>query len=309
MSDQKQGFDNKNNAPKSKQGAEQPVSAWKRLLSKRWVFPAVYVVAAAIIVTIVWGAYNNASKSADPASGNTTQTDVIGETPANGALTVNGKTETMKWPVKNKDEVEVVLPYYDENASLEDKQLATIEYDNTFIPNRGLGIAHKDKESFDVMAALTGTVTRVEKDPIVGNLVEVTHANGLVTVYQSLQEVKVTKDEEVKQGDMLGTAGRNDLQKDLGVHLHFEVRQSGGSVLNPEQFLGLNTNTDVKDTKKDAKKEDATKQDANLGSTQSDNKDASLDKNTTEQKPEENKVEKPEANKDKAPEAGNKGNE
>ena len=29
-------------------------SGWKKLLSKRWVFPAAYMAAAAIIVTILW---------------------------------------------------------------------------------------------------------------------------------------------------------------------------------------------------------------------------------------------------------------
>jgi len=311
MSDQKQGFDNKNNAPKSKQGAEETSSAWKRLLAKRWVFPAVYVLAAAIIVTIVWGAYNNATKSANPASSSTTQTDVIGDTPVNGTLTVNGKVETMKWPVKEKDAMEVVLPYYDVNASIEDRELATIQYGDTFIPSQGLGIARKDKETFDVLAALTGKVTRVEKDPIVGNLVEVTHANGLVTVYQSLQNVEVTKDVEVKQGDLLGTAGRNDLEKEHGVHLHFEIRQTGGSTLNPEQYLGINTKVDTKDTaktevpsKQEAKKNDATKQDSNNDTTKSNDKGVS-----GEQKPEDNNsVKTPEANKDKAP-GTEKGNE
>lgn len=239
MSDQKQGFDNKQGAPKSKPGAEQQGFSWKRLLAKKWVFPAVYVVAAAIIVTIVWGAYNKANDSANPASYDTIS-EQTGDSANESAITVGGKQESMKWPVKDRNEVEVVLPFYDVNASVEDRELATIEYGDTFIPNTGIGLARKDNQPFDVVAALSGKVTRIEKNPVVGNLVEIKHSNGLVTVYQSLQDIKVTQDAEVKQGQVIAKAGRNDLEKAQGVHLHFEIRQEAtGQVLNPENYLGL----------------------------------------------------------------------
>jgi stage II sporulation protein Q len=142
----------------------------------------------------------------------------------------------MQWPVKNRTEEEMSLSYYDNKASNEDKQAAMVEYENTFSPHMGIDLARQDNQSFDVVAALSGKVTAVDKNPIVGNLVEVTSANGMVTVYQSLSDVTVTKDSEVKQGDVIAKAGRNELEKDEGVHLHFEVRQAGAPV-NPQQFL------------------------------------------------------------------------
>lgn len=40
---------------KNKQGdSGAKPSSWSRLLSKRWVFPAVYTAAAALILTLVW---------------------------------------------------------------------------------------------------------------------------------------------------------------------------------------------------------------------------------------------------------------
>ena len=53
MSDQNKGFQ-KEEAPKTVQGAQGSPSAWKRLLAKKWVFPATYVAAAAIILTLMW---------------------------------------------------------------------------------------------------------------------------------------------------------------------------------------------------------------------------------------------------------------
>jgi len=254
MSDQKQGFD-KQNAPKSTTGAEHKTSAWKRLMAKKWVFPAVYVAAAAIILTIVWGAYNASEKAQDPASTNVTSGEQVGES-KNGVAA--NDAELMKWPVKDRDAVEVVLPYYDVTASADVRSKAMIEYGDTFIPNSGLGIASKNKESFDVLAAQSGKVTTVQKNPLVGTIVEINHGNGYVTVYQSLNEVKVKENEEVKQGAVIGTAGRNELEKAQGVHLHFEVRQaSSGESLNPERFLGLQqTSGQTNATDADASKQD-----------------------------------------------------
>ncbi|MGW9128919.1 peptidoglycan DD-metalloendopeptidase family protein, partial [Paenibacillus chitinolyticus] len=55
-------------------------------------------------------------------------------------------------------------------------------------------------------------------------------------VYQSLDNVTVKPGDEVTQGQVLGSAGRNEYEKDAGIHLHFEVRVDNKAV-NPEQYL------------------------------------------------------------------------
>ena len=51
--------------------------------------------------------------------------------------------------------------------------------------------------------------------------------------------LKLLKDAEVKQGDIIAKAGRNELEKEDGVHLHFEVRQGiDGPAMNPETCYG-----------------------------------------------------------------------
>lgn len=244
MNDQKRDLSNQEEAPKSYEGAPvtqaQGGNTWKRLLAKKWVFPATYMAAAAIILTLMW-VYQGASVTDPVVSIDSTKT-VTNSVTGPDVMPTNAKTETMQWPFKDKNELELVLPFFDKNASNEIRQAAMVEYGETFTPHMGMDFASKDNnQSFEVLAVASGKVTAVEKNPVVGHLVEITHSNGLVSVYQSLSEVKVTKDMDVAKGDVIAKAGRNELEKEQGVHLHFELRQGqGGPAVNPEQHLGLN---------------------------------------------------------------------
>lgn len=215
-----------------------PAFSWKRMLGKKWVFPAVYMVAAALILTLVW-VYQGSSGTSTGLEKETVGQSV--NKAENGeAVPVAAPAETMQWPVKERGELEVIMPFYEEGAGADVKQAALIEYNDTFTPHLGIDLARQDDKEFDVLAALSGKVSRVEKNPLVGYQVEITHPNGLVTVYQSLASVAVQKDAEVKKGDVIAKAGRNELEKDHGTHVHFEVRQGAeGASVNPEQYLSV----------------------------------------------------------------------
>lgn len=222
-----------------------PSFSWKRLLGKKWVFPAVYMAAAAIILALMWVYQDSVNRKAGDElaslDSQKTVTDNVSE-PDGQAVAVNAQAEQMQWPVKDRNEMEETMGFYDDKASNDVKQAAMIEYEETFTPHLGIDLARSDNQTFDVLAALSGKVTAVEKHPLVGNLVEITHSDGLVTVYQSLSELKVTKGAEVKKGELIGKAGRNELESNQGVHLHFEVRQGpDGTPVNPEQFIAETT--------------------------------------------------------------------
>ena len=60
--------------------------------------------------------------------------------------------------------------------------------------------------------------------------------NNLISTYQSLSEITIKKGDVVTQGQILGKSGTNELDKELGNHLHFEIYENGQPV-NPINYL------------------------------------------------------------------------
>jgi len=87
----------------------------------------------------------------------------------------------------------------------------------------------------DVVAAADGTVDQIYTDEMMGKTVEILHADGTVSVYQSLaDEICVTMGQQVLQGDRIGKTGISaDCESLDGHHLHFALVRSG-VYLNPQ---------------------------------------------------------------------------
>ena len=143
----------------------------------------------------------------------------------------------------------IINPYTDQSVTIkkgyydykgdEDSQISSIiKHDNTYMQN--MGIDYVGENTFDVISNLNGTVINVKDDEELGKSVEVQHDNGIVSIYQSLSEVYVKKDDIITQGFVIGKSGENKIDKDLGNHLHFEIYENGGAV-NPLNYL----NTEV----------------------------------------------------------------
>ena len=137
-------------------------------------------------------------------------------------------------------EVEVARKYYDKDASEEDQKNSLIYYNNTYIPNSG--VDYKSDEVFDVVSILDGKVTKVEENNLLGKIIEITHENNLISVYQSLSEVMVAEGDNVIQGQVIGKSGTNELDKDIGNHLHFELYVNG-QVVDPTLYLNKELET------------------------------------------------------------------
>jgi len=75
-----------------------------------------------------------------------------------------------------------------------------------------------------------------------GNVVEIDHGNGYVTVYAHNSRNTVKQGDLVRVGQELAKAGSTG--RSTGAHVHFEVWKDG-QVMNPRQFLGQGGNTPV----------------------------------------------------------------
>jgi len=214
-------------------------SSVKRFFKKRWVFPAIYIASAAIILTAVlwYQTSNNASDKYDYKS-----TDIAGKKGQEPAVEVSKTFEDFKMPVENADAAVVKTKFYDFNGKTEDQEAALVFYNNTYQPNTGIDVTVKDGESFDVVASLSGTVTRVEEDAVLGNVIELEHDKGIVTQYQSVKDIKIKVGDEVKQGQVIAKAGQSLFNEKAGTHVHFEIRKDGIAV-NPSDYFNKSLTT------------------------------------------------------------------
>ena len=68
-----------------------------------------------------------------------------------------------------------------------------------------------------------------------GNMIMIDHGTGFQTLYAHLSAIFVSCDQNVTQGQTIGSAGATGHAS--GPHLHFEVRKNGGFI-NPWNVLG-----------------------------------------------------------------------
>lgn len=96
------------------------------------------------------------------------------------------------------------------------------------------GIDYAAPHGSKVLSAGAGTVTFVGQISGYGNVVEVTHANGLVTRYGHLSGFLAKEGQKVSTGTPIAKVGSTG--RSTGPHLHFEVRRSDTAV-DPARFL------------------------------------------------------------------------
>ena len=96
------------------------------------------------------------------------------------------------------------------------------------------GLDFKGAYGAPIHAAADGTVSFVGQIRGYGNVVEVSHGNGLVTRYAHMSKTMATVGQPVAAGDVIGAIGSTG--RSTGPHLHFEVRINN-SVVNPRPFL------------------------------------------------------------------------
>jgi hypothetical protein len=99
--------------------------------------------------------------------------------------------------------------------------------------HRGIDIATEIGK--EVVAPADGVVSRVGEERSMGNLVEINHGNGLVTVYgHLLNRGDVKRGQKVKRGDVIGYVGNSG--RSTGPHLHYGICKDG-IYIDPRRYL------------------------------------------------------------------------
>lgn len=207
----------------------------KRRKLKPYVLPTIMTLA---IVSVMFGTAmlrSNLQKdtSEDELTSYVTSTVLEEEQPVikESTMMINPYTDTTISIGKN---------YYDYKADAETQEKSIVYHDNTYMQNSGTDFV--GEKVFDVVAVLDGSVTDVKEDETLGKVVEIKHENGYISIYQSLSEVSVKKGDMVTQGQVIGKSGTNELDKDMGNHLHFELYVNG-TVVNPTLYLNKELQT------------------------------------------------------------------
>ena len=96
------------------------------------------------------------------------------------------------------------------------------------------GIDFAGREGSDVVASAAGVVTFSGRNGGYGNMVEINHGNGYVTIYAHNKQNLVEVGQVVRRGEKIALLGQTG--RATGSHVHFEIKRNGRPV-NPMPYV------------------------------------------------------------------------
>ena len=95
-------------------------------------------------------------------------------------------------------------------------------------------------DDLNVYAVGDGTISNVYTNYLEGTVVEISHKDGLISVYKSLSEnLSVAIGDKISAGSVIGQVAQTMAQEqNTGSHLHFEMLKNGTKV-NPNDYLDI----------------------------------------------------------------------
>lgn len=203
-----------------------------RLKLKRWATATIYL----SLILIVFVSMVFISNKLDNYYGDSLNLSyILKDFIDNDIQVANIKTESIIKPF-DKENITTDIDFYDKDADEESQQKSLILYENTYMPNTG--ILYTSEEQFDVLSTLDGKITKISKDELLGNVVEITHSNTLITTYYSIDNVKVKENQTIKQGEVIGTSGKNNISSTSDNMMLFEVSLNGNNI-DPENYYQM----------------------------------------------------------------------
>ena len=124
----------------------------------------------------------------------------------------------------------------------------------------GVDLGWQTPQTDGILAHSQGTVTFCQTEygndqgaggnASYGNCVKIKHPNGYSTLYAHLNTVAVQNEQSVEKGQQIGTMGNTG--NSYGSHLHFEVRDTSDTCIDPAPYLSadlpdLKTETEMEE--------------------------------------------------------------
>ena len=100
--------------------------------------------------------------------------------------------------------------------------------------SRHTGLDIANSTGTPIKAAASGTVTFAGRKGSYGNLLIISHGNGVQTYYGHCNSLKASVGQQVSQGQVIATMGNTG--NSTGPHLHLEVRKDGVAY-NPQNYV------------------------------------------------------------------------
>src|SRR5690625_2815695 len=160
---------------------------WKRIIQKKWFFPALYLTIAALMLTgVIW--FQNTGQPEDVQQDFEKLADEFTEQVPydDDVQPVMEQQEVIKMPFTDEEDIEIITKFFDYDADQEEQERALIEYNSRFYQSTGLDFAKADGDTFDIVASLSGTVLEVKDDPLLGQVVILSHDDDVKTYYAKI---------------------------------------------------------------------------------------------------------------------------
>lgn len=198
------------------------------------------------VVVLVFGVFmlslflsNDTTEQPGP---NNDDNNIEGPTPSdpNGPSLPDDK-EKEKFKAPCETSCEIVRYFYSLDSEEEVQEMSLIQFGSSFFTSRGVSYNKSDNTNFEVYAALSGTVVNVEESSIQGLCITIDHGDGVLTEYMGLSEAKVSVDDEVALGDVIGVSGVTEYDAAANNHVHFRVSVNG-TYIDPLKVIGKSVN-------------------------------------------------------------------
>lgn len=198
---------------------------------KKPVVYGIYIASVVLVLGIIYVVEGSLSKGTFKED-ESVRPVYVSDTIFNEEIPVIGEEVKILRPYTDS-EIKILKNYYDYQGNSESQIESILYHENTYLQNSG--ISYGGKENFDIVAILDGKVISIKEDALLGKIVEIEHSHEMISVYQSLGEVTIKEGDTITGGMVIGKSGTNNIAKDLGSHLDFELIIKGETV-NPESY-------------------------------------------------------------------------